>query len=182
MSPALTQCYHHWMSQPTMSGKSWPRAVVSPQYNLHTEGGSLTAILQQLTSCSQPVNHDPWPSVQIWPLLNTLLHHHKQVCWYVPACDKWNGMGMGVADTFSMMTSSSGINRVAQQLCVKPLMTLMSLAFPQLKRRGSVSYQAMPCIALTHPFCKHSNTKLAFIISCNTSYTFLARCHTAVDV
>lgn len=65
-------------------------------------------------------------------------------------CDNESGLGMGVADTFSMMTSFSGINGVAQQLCVEPLIqlaaTLIPLAFPQLKCRGSVSYQAMPCI------------------------------------
>ena len=73
--------------------------------------------------------------------------------------DNESGLGMGVADTSSMMTSFSGINGVAQQqqqLCVEPLIqlaaaTLISLAFPQLKRRGSVSYQAMPCIPSDPP-------------------------------
>lgn len=47
---------------------------------------------------------------------------------------------MGVADTFSMMTSFSGINEVVQQLCIEPLtqlaVALMYLAFPPAKMWG----------------------------------------------
>lgn len=96
------------------------------------------------------------------------------------------GLGMGVADTFSMMTSFSGINGVAQQLRVEPHIqlaaTLISLAFLQLKCRGSVSYQAMPCIPLTHPLCKHSHAKLAFIMPYNGSFTFSAGYQRSADV
>lgn len=157
-------------------------AVVSPQHYLWTVGGSLTwastAVDIILSACQ------PW-TMTICPNttspLNTL-HHHKQVCWDV--CDNESGLGMGVADTFSMMTSFSGINGVAQQLCVEPLIqlaaTLISLAFPRLRCRGSVSYQAMPCIPLTHPLYKHSNDMLAFMV--NGSYTFSAGYQRSADV
>lgn len=49
----------------------------------------------------------------------------------------------GGGDTFSMMTSCSGINEVAQQLCVEPLIQLTAtqayLAFPKLQARQLVS-------------------------------------------
>lgn len=80
---------------------------------------------------------------------------------------KW---GEGGADTFRMMTSYSGINEVAQQLCVELLIqltaTLISLAFPQLKYRGSISYHAMSCIALKH------DVGMYFIMPCNGCCTF----------
>lgn len=49
----------------------------------------------------------------------------------------------GGGDTFSMMTSCSGINEVAQQLCVEPLIQLTAtqayLAFPKLQATQLVS-------------------------------------------
>lgn len=144
--------------------------------------GLLTEILLRLTSSSQPVNHDLGPSVHTQPLLSAL--HHQQVCWDVCACDNGSGLGMGVAGTFSMMTSFSGINGVAQQLHVESLaqlaVRLMLLAFPPAEMWGATFH--MPCTPWTHPLCKHSNTMLASIMSYNDGYTFSAGCHTAVDM
>lgn len=104
--------------------------------------------------------------------------------WDACACDNGSGLGMGVAGTFSMMTSFSGINGVAQQLHVESLaqlaVRLMLLAFPQLKG-GGATFHIRQCHA-PHPLCKHSNTMLASIMSYNDSSTFSAGCHTAVDM
>lgn len=97
---------------------------------------------------------------------------------------KWIGDGGGwhlQHDDIILRYQQSGAAALCQ--ASHPVVaTLTSLAFPQLKCRGSVSYQALPYIVLTHPFCKHSNTKMAFIRSCNTSYSFWAGCCTAVDI
>ena len=87
---------------------------------------------------------------------STSTNRSAGVCVYVCVCLIMKvGWGWGIADTFSMMTSFSGINGVAQQLCVEPLIqlaaTLISLAFPQLKYGGSVSYHPIPCIPLNPP-------------------------------
>lgn len=92
----------------------------------------------------------------------------------------------GGGDTFSMMTSFSGINGVAQQqqlyVELSHLATLIPAAFPQLRYRGSVSYQPMPCIPLTLPLCKHSDVELSFIKPCNGSQTLSAGYHISANV
>lgn len=79
---------------------------------------------------------------------------------------KKKGGGDRMVDTFSIMTSSSGINKVAQQLCVEPLIQLTAtLAFPKLKSRGSVSYQAVSCIPTPTDCVLHIGS--FYIKSCN---------------
>lgn len=94
--------------------------------------------------------------------------------------------GVGGGQTpFSMMTSFSGINEVAQQLCVEPLIQLtailISLVFPLLKYRGSVSYQAMSCIppppstlAPTPISMDRATLRLSFIKPRNGCFYFLS--------
>lgn len=124
----------------------------------------------------------PW-TMTICPKTTSLLNKlHHQVRW--EACVLMRvGWGWGWR-TPSAWWHHSQVS-MEWRSSVEPLIqlaaTLISPAFPQLKRRGSVLYQAMPCTP-THPSCKHSDVSLSFIMPCNGSCTFSAGYQRSADV
>lgn len=103
-----------------------------------------------------------------------------------------SGLGMGVADTSSMMTSFSGINGVAQQhqqqqrqLCVERLIQLAT-DFSCISSAETQGLCFIPSIAM-YPlrptlFVNIAMLSWAFIMPCNGRYTFSAGYQRAADV